>query len=80
LSSHCLDVIVGQLAGLYPFFDIFASDIGGFKKELLDRTKKPKEKAQVPECTQMTFVFCYIFLMHQKNLRPVNNSHQLLNL
>ena len=44
-----LDVIVGQLAGLYPFFDIFASDIGGFKKELLDRTKKPKEKAQVPE-------------------------------
>ncbi len=44
-----LDVIVGQLAGLYPFFDIFASDISGFKKELLDRTKKPKEKAQVPE-------------------------------
>jgi uncharacterized protein (DUF924 family) len=30
--------------------------------------------------TQMTFVFCYIFLMHQKNLRPVNDSHQLLNL
>jgi membrane glycosyltransferase len=28
---------------------IFASDISGFKKELLDRTKKPKEKAQVPE-------------------------------
>jgi hypothetical protein len=37
------------LAGLYPFFDIFASDISGFKKELLGRTKKPKEKAQVPE-------------------------------
>jgi hypothetical protein len=37
------------LAGLYPFFDIFASDVSGFKKELLDRTKKPKEKAQVPE-------------------------------
>jgi hypothetical protein len=48
-DSKLLDVIVGQLAGLYPFFDIFASDISGFKKELLDRTKKPKEKAQVPE-------------------------------
>jgi hypothetical protein len=36
-----LDVIVGQLSGIHPFVDIFASDISEFKKELLStRFKK----------------------------------------
>ena len=40
-----LDVIVGQLSGIHPFVDIFASDISEFKKELLS-TRKPKTQTQ----------------------------------
>ncbi len=43
-----LDVIVGQLSEMHPFVDIFASDISGFKKELLS-TRKPKAKAKTQE-------------------------------
>ena len=40
-----LDVIVGQLSGIHPFVDIFASDISEFKKELLS-TRKPKTQTK----------------------------------
>ncbi len=46
-----LDVIVGQLSGIHPFVDIFASDISEFKKELLS-TRKPKTKTQTQTKTQ----------------------------
>jgi len=46
-----LDVIVGQLSGIHPFVDIFASDISEFKKELLS-TRKPKTQTQTKTKTQ----------------------------